>query len=186
MTDPVRLKVFHLDNCAQQTLSLLFEQRLDEFWVGGLQACFGQDLFRASWLRIRLDDEHWIEIGVQRHEFKDGFSVGSLNVATIADTLPAPENTSWVALPAAATVSSIDIYEQRELIDVVAPDLNIPAESLNYDALLVLKLNNGSAIMLGMEQDFIDGELVMLQTDSPENQIGEALKLRRSLKAEEQ
>lgn len=186
MSDPVRLKVFHLDHEAQRCLHQLFELRLDEIWAGGLHTCLGQDLCRASWLRFRLDDEHWIEISVARHQFKDGFTVGSLAVKTIKQILPEPETTSWISLPAAALVNSIDIYEQRELIDIVAPELDIPAESLNYDSLLIIHLDNGSAIMLGMEQDFVDGELVILQTDTPDAQIGDSLRLRRNLTTSEQ
>ena len=181
MSDPVRLKVFHLDNDAQNCLSQLFDLRLDEIWAGGLHTCLGQDMNRACWLRFRLDDEQWIEISVARHEFKDGFSVGSLNAKEIKATVPRPDQCSWISLPSAAHIESIDIYEQRELIDIVAPDLDFPSESLNYDALLIIHLDNNSAIMLGMEQDFVDGELVILQTDSPEEQVGDSLRLRRSL-----
>lgn len=183
MPEAVRLKVFHLDNDAQACLSRLFEMRLDEIWAGGLHTCLGQDMNRACWLRFRLDDEHWIEVSVVRHPFKDGFTVGCLGVAEVEAVVPRPDQCSWISLPVAARLVSIDIYEQRELIDIVAPDLEIPSESLNYDSLLVLHLNNGSAIMLGMEQDFVDGELVILQTDQPEQQIGPGLRLRRSLSA---
>ncbi len=185
MSDPVRLKVLHLDSTALHTLAQLLELRLDELWVGGLHACFGQDLFRASWVRIRLGDEHWLEIGIQRHQFQDGFSVGCLRAEQVEDSLPDDEQASWLALPNAATIRTIEIYEQRELIDIVAPTLDIPAESLNYDALLILKLADGAAIMLGMEQDFIDGELVMLQTFEPERQIADSLRLRRTLLVKE-
>ena len=181
MSDPVRLKVFHLDNDAQEALSQLFELRLDEIWAGGLHTCLGQDMNRACWLRFRLSDEEWIEISVARHEFKDGFTVGSLDAKPVEAIVPQPDQCSWISLPVAARLESIDIYEQRELIDIVSPDLNIPSESLNYDALLILNLDNDSAIMLGMEQDFVDGELVILQTDQPELQIGESMRLRRSL-----
>ncbi|RTE66561.1 hypothetical protein EH243_05580 [Amphritea opalescens] len=183
MTDTVRLKVFHLDSEAQGYLSELLELRLDEIWAGGLHTCLGQDMNRACWLRFRLDDEHWIEISVTRHPFSDGFSVGCLAAAEVEAVMPRADQCSWISLPAAARVVSIDIYEQRELIDVIAPDLNVPSESLNYDALLVLYLDNGSAIMLGMEQDFVDGELVILQTDQPATQIGPGLRLRRTLPA---
>ena len=183
MSDPVRLKVFHLDNDAQNCLNQLFELRLDEIWAGGLHTSLGQDMNRACWLRFRLGDEQWIEISVARHEFKDGFSVGSLMAKQVQAIVPRPDQCSWIGLLSAARVESIDIYEQRELIDIIAPDLNIPSESLNYDSLLVIHLDNGSAIMLGMEQDFVDGELVILQTDAPEEQVGESLRLRRSLRA---
>ncbi|WP_417225063.1 hypothetical protein [Amphritea sp.] len=181
MTETVRLKVFHLDAEAQACLSELFELRLDEIWAGGLHTCLGQDMNRACWLRFRLDDEHWIEVSVARHPFSDGFSVGCLAVAEVEALVPKPDQCSWISLPLAARLVSIDIYEQRELIDIIAPDLNVPSESLNYDALLVLHLDNGSAIMLGMEQDFVDGELVILQTDQADTQIGPSLHLRRTL-----
>ncbi|BBB27417.1 hypothetical protein [Amphritea japonica] len=183
MPDTVRLKVFHLDSEAQSALSQLFELRLDEIWAGGLHTCLGQDMNRACWLRFRLGDEQWIEISVARHQFKDGFTVGSLAVQEVEAIVPRPDHCSWISLPVAARLESIDIYEQRELIDIVASDLDIPSESLNYDALLVLQLDNGSAIMLGMEQDFVDGELVVLQTDQPEEQIGPGLRLRRTLES---
>ena len=181
MPDTVRLKVFHLDAEAQAALSQLFELRLDEIWAGGLHTCLGHDMNRACWLRFRLGDEQWIEISVARHQFKDGFTVGSLAVQEVEAIVPRPDQCSWISLPVAARLESVDIYEQRELIDIVAPDLNIPSESLNYDALLVLQLDNGAAIMLGIEQDFVDGELVVLQTDQPDEQIGPGLRLRRKL-----
>lgn len=181
MPDTIRLKVFHLDAEAQANLSKLFDLRLDEIWAGGLHTCLGQDMYRACWLRFRLDDEHWVEVSVARHPFSDGFSVGCLAVVEVEDVVPKPDQYSWISLPVAARLVSIDIYEQRELIDIIAPDLNVPSESLNYDGLLVLHLDNGSAIMLGMEQDFVDGELVILQTPHPEAQIGSSLRLRRTL-----
>ncbi|MEH6577531.1 MAG: hypothetical protein V7731_10705 [Amphritea sp.] len=181
MTDPIRLKVLHLDSNALQTLSQLLQLRLDDLWVGGLQAYFGQDLFRASWIKVRIDEEQWIEIGIQRHQFQDGFTVGCLQAQKVSDSLSAPEHTSWLSLPSASIINAIDIYEQRELVEIVAPSQDIPAESLNYDSLLVLKMTDGSAIMLGMEQNFIDGELVILQTLEPERQVAESLRLRRTL-----
>ncbi|MBQ0757821.1 MAG: hypothetical protein KBT54_12000 [Amphritea sp.] len=184
MPDTVRLQVFHLDSDAQESLSQLFDLRLDEIWAGGLHVCLGQDMNRACWLRFRLGDEQWIEVSVARHQFKDGFTVGSLAVQLVEAIVPRPDQCSWISLPVAARLESIDIYSQRELIDIVAPDLNIPSEALNYDSLLILHLDNGSAIMLGMEQDFVDGELVVLQTDQPELQVGDNLRLRRSLTVE--
>ncbi|WP_428034376.1 hypothetical protein [Amphritea sp.] len=181
MPETVRLKVFHLDTDALETLSQLLDLRLDEIWAGGLHTCLGQDMNRACWLRFRLSDEQWIEVSVERHPFADGFTVGSLVVKEVDAVVPRPEQCSWISLPAAARVSSIDLYEQRELIDIVAAELNIPSESLNYDALLVLHLDNASAIMLGMEQDFVDGELVILQTPHPEAQVGPSMRLRRKL-----
>ncbi|MBN1008158.1 hypothetical protein [Amphritea pacifica] len=181
MNETVRLKVFHLDTDAQETLSQLFDLRLDEIWAGGLHTCLGQDMNRACWLRFRLSDEQWIEVSVARHPFADGFTVGCLAVNEVEAVVPRPDRCSWISLPAAASILSIEIYEQRELIDIVAAELNIPSESLNYDALLILYLDNGSAIMLGMEQDFVDGELVILQTDQPEAQVGPGLRLRRKL-----
>lgn len=181
MSDPVRLKVFHLDSEAQNCLSQLFDLRLDEIWAGGLHTCLGMEHCRASWLRVRIGDEQWLEFNVDRHQFNDGFTVGSLGVSTLEASLPLPEETSWINLTSAVRVTKIDIYEQRELIDIVAPGLDFPAESLNYDSLLVLHLDNASALMIGLEQNFVEGELVILQTDQPELQVSDSLRLRRSL-----
>lgn len=185
MSDPVRLKVFHLDSTAQQCLNQLFELRLDEIWTGGLHTCLGMDHCRASWLRIRTGDEQWLELNVDRHQFNDGFTVGSLGVRSQNASLPPPEETSWINLSSAVRIIQIDIYEQRELIDIVAPGLDFPAESLNYDALLVLHLDNASALMVGLEQNFVEGELVILQTDQPEQQLSDSLRLRRTLTPDE-
>lgn len=181
MSDPVRLKVFHLDSAAQDCLQQLFTLRLDEIWAGGLHTCLGMEHCRASWLRIRTGDEQWLEFNVDRHQFNDGFTVGSLGVTARQASLPAPEETSWINLSNAVRVTAIDIYEQREMIDIVAPGLDFPAESLNYDSLLVLHLDNASALMIGLEQNFVEGELVILQTAEPQQQVSDSLRLRRSL-----
>lgn len=184
MSEPILLKVLHLDKQAQDALSQLFQQSLRRFWIQGMEAELGSGLYRAKQLRIPHGDHQWLEINTCRQAFQDGFSFGRLD-CELRDDLKSNADSCFLQLASDSYLQSIEIYQQQERFDIVASKLQMPSEAFNYDALILLRFEQGHGLMIGIEQDFIDGELVILLSDDPDSQIGENLQLRRQLNARE-
>ncbi len=185
MSDPILLKVLHLDKQAQDALHELFSHSVRRIWIEGMSSGFGSELYRARQLRFSCGDTQWLEVGTLRQAFQDGFSFGRLDCQLRSDITPDEDRSCWLELPTDSYLKSIEIYQQQERFDIVASKLQMPSEAFNYDALILLRFDQGFGLMIGIEQDFIDGELVVLLSDDPDSQISENLQLRRQLSAQD-
>ncbi|WP_261843959.1 hypothetical protein [Aliamphritea ceti] len=186
MSDPILLKVLHLDKQAQDALHELFSHSVRRIWIEGMSSVLGSELYRARQLRFSCGDTQWLEVSTCRQAFQDGFSFGRLDCNLRADVRPDEDTSCWLELPSDSYLKSIEIYQQQERFDIVASKLQMPSEAFNYDALILLRFDQGPGLMIGIEQDFIDGELIVLLSDDPDSQIGENLHLRRQLNARDE